>query len=86
MTKAVRHGKIFIDFFRNDYTATAVADFSVRTRPGTPVAVPLEWRELKSLKAANQFSMDDEVRRIKRKTSDPDRYQLKQRIPANSSY
>ena len=69
MTKAVRHGKIFIDFFRNDYTATAVADFSVRARPGTPVAVPLEWRELKGLKAANQFSIDDVLRRIKEKAS-----------------
>jgi bifunctional non-homologous end joining protein LigD len=64
MTKAVRHGQIFIDYFRNDYTATAVADFSVRARPGAPVAVPLEWRELKSLKAANQFSVNDVIRRI----------------------
>ena len=27
MTKAKRQGKIFIDFFRNDYTATAIADY-----------------------------------------------------------
>jgi bifunctional non-homologous end joining protein LigD len=81
MTKAVRHGKIFIDFFRNDYTATAVADFSVRARPGTSVAVPLEWRDLKSLKAASQFSMDDVLRRIKRKPPDPERYKVQQRIP-----
>jgi bifunctional non-homologous end joining protein LigD len=81
MTKAVRHGKIFVDFFRNDYTATAVADFSVRARPGAPVAVPLEWKELKGLKAASQFSIDDVIRRIKKKSPDPERYQVKQRIP-----
>jgi hypothetical protein len=38
----------------------------------------LEWRDLKSLKAASQFSMDDVLRRIKRKPPDPERYQLKQ--------
>jgi bifunctional non-homologous end joining protein LigD len=49
MSKAKRTGRIFIDYFRNDYTATAVADYSVRARPGMPVAMPIEWRELKSL-------------------------------------
>jgi bifunctional non-homologous end joining protein LigD len=80
MTKAKRHGRIFIDFFRNDYTATAVADFSVRARPGTPVAVPLEWKELKGLKAANQFSIADIIRRLKRRPPDPERYRIKQLI------
>ena len=59
MSKAKRTGKIFIDYFRNDYTATAIADFSVRARPGMPVAVPLAWGELKSLSSANQFSIRD---------------------------
>lgn len=80
MTKAVRKGKIFVDFFRNDYTATAVADFSVRARPGAPVAVPLEWRQLKGLKAPNQFSIEEVIQRIKKRPPAPDRYKLKQRI------
>ena len=28
------------------------------------MSVPLEWKELKSLKAANQFSMDDVVKQL----------------------
>ena len=32
MSKAKRSGKIFIDYFRNDYTATAIADYAVRAR------------------------------------------------------
>ena len=81
MAKAKRKGKIFVDFFRNDYTATAVADFSVRARPGTPVAVPLEWPELKKLASADQFSITDVIKRIKRKPPGDERYKVKQRIP-----
>ena len=81
MTKAGRHGKIFIDYFRNDYTATAIADFSIRARPGAPVAMPLEWSELKRLKAANQFSVNDVLRRVKRTPPALERYQIKQSIP-----
>ena len=46
ITKSKRKGKILIDFFRNDYTATGIASYSLRARPGAPVALPIEWREL----------------------------------------
>lgn len=65
MTKSKRTGKIFIDYFRNDYTATAIADYGVRARPGAPVAVPLAWDELKGLKSANAFTLKDVLKRLK---------------------
>jgi bifunctional non-homologous end joining protein LigD len=65
MSKAKRTGKIFIDYFRNDYTATAIADYGVRARPGAPVAVPLAWDELKGLKSASAFTMRDVLKRLK---------------------
>jgi bifunctional non-homologous end joining protein LigD len=65
MSKAKRAGKIFIDYFRNDYTATAIADYGVRARPGAPVAVPLAWNELKGLKSASAFTMKDVLNRLK---------------------
>ena len=82
MSKAKRAGKIFVDYFRNDYTATAIADYAVRARPGAPVALPLDWTELKTLKSASQFTMGDVLKRLRRKTS-PARSQEKgQRIPS----
>ena len=67
MSKAKRTGKIFIDYFRNDYTATAIADYAVRARPGAPVALPLEWRELKGLTSGSQFTIKDVLARVKGK-------------------
>jgi bifunctional non-homologous end joining protein LigD len=81
MSKAKRRGKIFIDYFRNDYTATAIADFSTRARPGAPVAVPLERKEMDRLKAGNQFKIDDVLERLKKKQPDSGRYENKQRLP-----
>jgi bifunctional non-homologous end joining protein LigD len=65
MSKAKRTGKIFIDYFRNDYTATAIADYGVRARAGAPVAVPLAWDEVKGLKSASAFTMKDVLKRLK---------------------
>ena len=82
MSKAKRQGKIFIDYFRNDYTATAIADYGVRARAGAPVALPVEWKELESLKSASQFTMKDVLARLKGKRPKAASRQVQQVLPA----
>ena len=65
ITKSKRKGKILIDYFRNDYTATGIASYSLRARPRAPVAVPLEWRELTRLESADQFGMKAVLKRLR---------------------
>lgn len=59
MSKAKRQGKLFIDYLRNERGSTAIAPWSTRSRQGAPVAVPVSWDELETVKAANQFSLAD---------------------------
>jgi len=64
MSKARRKGKVFIDWLRNERGSTAIAPFSVRARPGAPVAVPVSWNALAQLKSANSFTMAKARRRL----------------------
>jgi bifunctional non-homologous end joining protein LigD len=82
MSKSKRKGKIFVDYFRNDYTATAIAEFALRARAGAPVAVPLEWTELDRVHAANQFSIRDVLKRLKKYKPEPGRHEKRQTLPA----
>jgi bifunctional non-homologous end joining protein LigD len=66
MSKARRRGKIFIDVFRNAPEATAIASYSVRARPGAPVALPLAWPELEALDAPPRESPREALARLER--------------------
>ncbi|MER6681443.1 non-homologous end-joining DNA ligase [Streptomyces olivaceoviridis] len=44
--KQDRGDRLYLDVQRNAYAQTAVAPFTVRARPGAPVAVPLTWEQL----------------------------------------
>ncbi|MFW5654507.1 MAG: DNA ligase D [Roseicyclus sp.] len=57
MSKARREGRIFIDWLRNERGATAIAPFSLRARPGGPVAVPVHWGELGGIASAAAFDL-----------------------------
>ncbi|HEY1721570.1 MAG TPA: non-homologous end-joining DNA ligase [Magnetospirillaceae bacterium] len=63
-TKARRKGVIFIDYLRNERGSTAVAPFSLRARSGAPVAWPLDWDELKTVRSADAMRIDDASERL----------------------
>lgn len=78
MTKSKRPGKLFIDFFRNDRTATAVAPYSTRARPGAPLAWPVSWTELKRTKAANAVTLTNFRSRLRGVDPWGDYHQIRQ--------
>jgi len=71
MSKAQRTGKIFIDIFRNDRGATAIAPYSPRARPGALVAAPLDWSEATPSLAPAQFTVESMPERLARLKDDP---------------
>ncbi len=57
MAKAKRSGRIFVDYLRNERGSTAIAPYSTRRHENAPIATPLTWEELRSVEAANTFTV-----------------------------
>jgi bifunctional non-homologous end joining protein LigD len=71
MSKAVRKGRIFIDYMRNYRGATSVAAYSTRARAGAPVSVPLAWDELEPKLRPDTYSLANVEARLDRMKKDP---------------
>lgn len=71
MAKKARKGRIFIDYLRNGRTATAVAAYSLRARPGLPAATPIGWDELEHIDDPRTFDYRSVPERLSRITGDP---------------
>ncbi|MDP2358508.1 MAG: non-homologous end-joining DNA ligase [Beijerinckiaceae bacterium] len=86
MSKAEREGRILIDYLRNDPTSTAVAPYSPRARAGAPVAMPLDWGEVKRGLDPARFTVKS-VPSLLAGRCDPwaDVSKVRQRLPAVSA-
>ena len=83
IAKAEREGRIFIDYLRNDPTSTAVGPYSTRARPGAPVAMPIEWDEVRPGLDPARYGVRTAAEEIRRQGRDPwgDMTKVRQRLP-----
>lgn len=66
-----RKNKIFIDYLRNGFGATAVAAFSPRWRPGVGVSTPVSWDEIDDDIRGTHFDIHNVPTRIAKLRKDP---------------
>jgi len=66
MTKAIREGKVFIDWSQNNAAKTTVAPYSLRARQQPTVSTPVTWEEVEACKRATDllFTADQVVKRV----------------------
>jgi bifunctional non-homologous end joining protein LigD len=82
MRKTRRKGKIFIDIFRNDRTASAIAPYSLRARDAASVAWPVTWAELAKAASADMVTLSAALRRLAAPDPWKDYRTTKQRLSA----
>jgi bifunctional non-homologous end joining protein LigD len=70
-SKERRKGRIYLDYLRNGRGASAVASYSLRARPGFPVATPIAWEELRKLSGGNAFNRLNVHKRLETLAADP---------------
>ena len=66
-----RKKKIFVDYLRNGFGATAVAAFSPRWRPGVGVSTPVDWAEIDEDIRGTHFNIHNVPDRIAKQRKDP---------------
>jgi bifunctional non-homologous end joining protein LigD len=71
MGAANRVGKVFVDYLRNTRGSTTVSAWSLRARPRLPVSVPIAWKELETLRGADEWTLENAPDRFARQKTDP---------------
>jgi bifunctional non-homologous end joining protein LigD len=72
--KDKRGDRLFLDTTRNAYGQTGIAPYSLRAKPGGPLATPLEWKEVDdSTLRADRYTLENIRRRLGQR-SDPWRH------------
>jgi bifunctional non-homologous end joining protein LigD len=71
MTKALRVGKVFVDWSQNDVHKTTVCVYSLRAKERPTVSTPLRWDEVEAGARTRDggrlvFEADDVLRRVER--------------------
>jgi len=64
---ANRKKKIYLDYLQNRKGQTLAAPYSLRPKPGAPVATPLEWREVKKGLKPTDFHIKNIFTRLNKK-------------------
>jgi bifunctional non-homologous end joining protein LigD len=59
LPKKERSGRIFLDYLRNQRTATAIMPWSLRARDGAPVATPVSWEAFEKARSAVAATIAD---------------------------
>jgi bifunctional non-homologous end joining protein LigD len=55
MTKALRHGKVLVDWSQNAAAKTTVAPYSLRARPEPTVSTPITWDEVAACQSPEEL-------------------------------
>jgi len=66
MTKALRPGKVLVDWSQNSAAKTTVSVYSLRARPRPTVSTPVSWDEVESCRTPGElvFTSDDVLARV----------------------
>ncbi len=83
IAKRARSNRVFVDYLRNDRSATAVAAYSPRALPRASVSTPLSWDELAPGLRSDHFTVGNVLHRLSSLNRDPWEgfFKIRQRLP-----
>jgi bifunctional non-homologous end joining protein LigD len=70
-SKRKRKGRVYVDYLRNAEGASAVSAYSLRARPGLPVAMPIAWDALDQDVRGDHFNLGNVPGILAARRTDP---------------